>query len=128
MAREFDSMKIILAGTFDFLHEGHTALFDYVKRIFGPIDRVYVTTDAFVRDKKVPKHPQQERWLAVEKYLSKRTQIEYISSKEDFQDSIIQEAPCVIIHGNDHNIDTLSEIYGVSPLWWEHHNIFHTEW
>jgi cytidyltransferase-like protein len=124
MACEFDSMKVVLCGTWDYVHEGHTALFDYVKKAYGYIDRVYVTTDEFVASKKTPTHPQQNRWMAVEKYLGKRTQIEYISSKEDFQDSIKQEAPCVVIHGDDHNIETLSEIYGVSHDWWEKNQIY----
>ena len=117
-------MRVVVCGTFDYAHEGHKHLFEYVKKVFGRIDRVYITTDEFVSKRKIPTHNQKERWLAVSKLVSKNTQLEFISTNEDFRESICMESPCVVIHANDHNINTLSEIYCVEHNWWENNQIY----
>lgn len=47
-----------------------------------------------------------------------------ICDKELFQEQIKALSPCILLHGNDHNINTLSEIYGVEHDWWIDNNIY----
>jgi len=115
-------IKVVVAGTFDLLHEGHKELLLFAKKLCPRI-KVFVTTHDFVAPKKTPHDEQQVRWVAVQKFIGNNCEVEYISTQEDFRDSILLDAPCLLLHGSDHNVKTLSEIYGVEHSWWKKHNI-----
>jgi glycerol-3-phosphate cytidylyltransferase-like family protein len=118
-------MKVAIAGTFDFRHKGHEQLLDY--GIAMQVDCVWVTSDKFVAEKKTPKHKDKERIAMVREYLDNKdaqARVVKLSDAEKFTKQLTQLAPCVLLHGSDHNVDTLSKIYNVDNSWWLDNQIY----
>lgn len=113
-------MKVVVCGTFDLFHEGHQELILYAQLI-GELERIFITTNEFVANKKKLKQRLVTRMDMLKMF---GVEVTPICDKELFQEQIKALSPCILLHGNDHNINTLSEIYGVEHDWWIDNNIY----
>ena len=115
-------MNVVVCGTWDLFHKGHEELLDYAY-MMGDLVRIFVTSTEFVKGKKKPLQNNYERIFNVGGYFETINMC-LIEDKEQFQQDIVSLTPCILLHGNDHNIETLSEIYGVEHNWWKDNDIY----
>lgn len=118
--------EVWVAGTFDGLHEGHQQLFDDALQLSQPIG-VFINSDELIINRKgrIIMNSYEERERMVEQFFESRNTTYYIRPLrclEVMKKTLVKEQPA-LLHGDDYNIRSLSELYGVDEDWWRKHNI-----
>jgi cytidyltransferase-like protein len=116
-------MKTVIAGTFDLLHEGHLDLLSFGEMLAGHQDLlvVLINGDAMLINRKETAQDEDQR-LANMEHLIRNCAV--IHTMDQLRETVKSQAPCFLLHGNDWNKKTLSDVYGVSEEWWEEHGIY----
>lgn len=120
-------MNLIVSGTFDLLHEGHMDLFEFAQLIPHQRFVILVNGDEKLKNEKVVEQDEIERLQGVEAFCDNygiSANIFIGSTKDECLSVFEAYAPCFLLHGNDHNVKTLSKIYGVEEDWWNRKGIY----
>ena len=115
-------MRVVIGGTFAFLHEGHKAL---IGKAFELGDYVYIglTTDKYVHDNKnnweIPKY--SERRKKVEQFARRyKKKFEIMPLEDKFGPSTTQEFDLIVVsEGTFHTAEEINKIRkrnGLNPL------------
>lgn len=115
-------MKVVIGGTFGFLHAGHRAI---IEKAFEIGDSVYIglTTDAYVKSKghggKLPRYRERKKVLtAFAKSFRKKFEIGALSDK--FGPSITEDFDAIVVSEETFHtakeINRIREKKGLKPL------------
>ena len=123
-----ETPRLLVSGTFDLFHTGHAALLNFANAISGGEFSVLVNGDEKLKGEKKTVQNEGERKNAVKAFCNSQemrdASVDILNTKEDCLDHFMYASPCILLHGTDHNVETLSKIYGVEEGWWAEHRVY----